>query len=106
MPVSNLHKETVTNVKLEEIEVFETCEHEQLSIFLKEAFKVDVTNVIVFFSPSGVRSALPHIPLNLTTKFQVGRNFSQSRNCMYLKYPSNLFFVMFCSVYCYWAYNS
>lgn len=71
MPVGNLHKDTSNILKLEKVEVYETCEHEKLSELLENAVKDDAINVLVFFSPSGVRSVLPYLPLSSDKKFRV-----------------------------------
>lgn len=69
MSVSNLHKDSETNIKLEKIEVYETYEHEHLESALKDIQGSEVINILVFFSPSGVKSASRYIPL------RPGRNF-------------------------------
>lgn len=62
MPVGSLHKSQDDSVKIKKIEVYETLEHPHLKENLRDIFeKNDIPLLITFFSPSGVKSALPYI---------------------------------------------
>lgn len=62
MPCGNLHKEQETNLNIQKIEVYETHEHPDFKITIRNIFKTEkILTLIVFFSPSGVKFALPYI---------------------------------------------
>lgn len=62
MPVGNLHKSANDRVTTEKVEVYETIEHPQLKENLSDILENnDIPLLITFFSPSGVKSALPYI---------------------------------------------
>ena len=71
MPIGSLHKDSETSVKLKKVEVYETYEHEHLESLLKDIPKLEVTNIVVFFSPSGVKSAVRYLNSSSDKKIQV-----------------------------------
>lgn len=63
MPVGNLHKSNkeYDNFKVEEVEVYDTVEHSEMKNSIRKVFESSSPTCVVFFSPSGVKSALPMI---------------------------------------------
>lgn len=62
MPVGSLHKSLDSSVRIKKVEVYETLEHPHLKENLCDLFeKNDMPQLMTFFSPSGVKSALPYI---------------------------------------------
>lgn len=103
MPCGNLHKEIheEKKIKLEKVVVYETCEHVRLKNNLCEKLEKNIPSLITFFSPSGVISALPHIPETLYPNLKVCLHLCKL--ILWLKVYISYYLVYLIAVYRVWT---
>lgn len=93
MPCGNLHDRNdenilkSNNISVKYIEVYDTGQCDDLECRLKDLFSFEKEpKILVFFSPSGVRAVLPHIPNLYERKFSVSLLFTFIFSLLKLKF--------------------